>query len=222
MAIIMFGVQQQMRRVPGLRRAPSAAAGYSLVEILIALTIIGTLSTGAYIGFNAINNYAVTSRLYSEAQTAAQNQIDLILSKEPFDITAAYVSSTFNPALKKIPVELMTTTELDALAATVTFPTTAPTSTPAASSYYPAYYPYYRTGSAQPILKQAFIYQDPVSGKVVVTGVLTTTISDASMSMTFAGATTNLNVRKATVTVTYTFRNRNYTVAMDTLRTADQ
>ena len=198
-------------------------AGFTLVEIVIALAVLGVMSAGCYIGFNAINAYAVSSRLYSEAQTAAQNQIDLILSREPFDITTAYASSSFNPALGKIPIEIMTTAEVDALAASgVAFPTSPPSSPPAiTNSYYP-YYPYYRSGAGQPISKQAFIYQDPVSGKVIVTGTLVTTVADTGSTMTFAGVTQNLNLRKATVTVTYTFRSRDYTLAMDTLRTADQ
>ncbi|MDQ6764819.1 MAG: prepilin-type N-terminal cleavage/methylation domain-containing protein [Verrucomicrobiota bacterium] len=208
------------------------AAAFTLIEIVIALAVIGVMSAGCYIGFNAVNTYAVSSRLYSEAQTAAQNQIDLILSKEPFDIKAAYISGSFDPTLSKIPIELMTTGELDALAASgVTFPTAAPTATPAVTSSYYPYYPYYRTGTGQPALKQAFIYQDPVTGKVLVTGALTSTITDSGMSMNFIN-NTNLNTRKANVTVTYDFRKTtdasgnptrgNYTLSMDTLRTADQ
>jgi hypothetical protein len=138
------------------------------------------MSAGAYIGFNAINTYAVSSRLYTEAQAVAQNQIDLILSKEPFDPTSVD-PTTLQP--NKIPAILAVGT------------TTVP---------------------------NVFIYRDPVSGKVIVSGTMTTTISDPAMQMTFAGATTNLNVRKATVRVDYTFRNTAYFVSMDTLRTADQ
>jgi len=205
-----------------LRPAPFRAA-FTLVEIVIALAVLGVMAAGCYIGFNAINTYAVTSRLYSEAQTAAQNQIDLVLSKEPFDVSAAYISGTFNPALGKVPIEVMTTAELDALATSgVAFPTAAPTATPATTSSYYPYYPYYRTASGQPISRQAFIYQDPVSGQVIVTGTLVTTVADTATTQTFAGATTNLNLRKATATVSYSFRNKNYVVAMDTMRTADQ
>jgi hypothetical protein len=68
-----------------------------------------------------------------------------------------------------------------------------------------------------------FIYRDPVNGKVVVSGTMTTTITDPNMQVTYPpGTTTNLNVRKATVSVAYTFRNTNYVVSMDTLRTGDQ
>src|SRR5437588_9908118 len=160
------------------RRVPLRAA-FTLIEIVIALAVLGTMAAGVYIGFNAINTYAVSSRLYSEAQTAAQNQIDLVLSKEPFDIAAAYVSGSFDPALGKIPIEVMTVAEIDALATSgVNFPSAPPTAMPATTSSYYPYYPYFRSGSGQPVSKQAFIYQDPVSGQVIVTGTLTTTIAD--------------------------------------------
>jgi hypothetical protein len=180
------------------------------------------MSSGVYIGFNSINAYAVSSRLYSEALTAAQNEIDLVLSKAPFDVSAAYISGNFNPALGKIPAELMTTAELDAVAAAgVTFPASAPTSTPATSSSYYPYYPYYRTAGGQPLQKQAFIYQDPVTGNTVVTGTLTITVTDPALTMTYIGSS-NLNMRKTTATVNYTFRNHDYNVSLDSMRTADQ
>lgn len=201
--------------------ADRVSTGFTLVEILIALAVLGTMAAGCYIGFNAINTYAVSSRLYSEAQTAAQNQIDMILSREPFDVKVS-------PA--KVPVELMTTAELDALAASgVSFPTTAPTTTPATTSSYYPYYPYYRSGAGQPISKKAFIYSDPSVldpatnlPKVLVTGTLTTTIAEVGDSMTLEGITTSLNTRRATATVSYSFRGQDYNVALDTMRTADR
>ena len=223
---IMLSLPRQSKPDRSTRRLlPHAlSAGFSLSEIVIALAVLGTMAAGCYIGFNSINSYAVTSRLYSEAQTAAQNQIDMVLSRDPFDVTAAYISGSFNPGLNRVPIELMTTTEIDALVASgVTFPTAAPTSTPATSSPYYPYYPYFRTGSGLPVSKQAFIYQDPVTGTVVVTGTLTTTITDTGLTMNYVSSTaTNLNTRKANVKVAYTFRSKNYVVAMDTLRTANQ
>ena len=231
----MLSPSRQFRPHRCPRRA--APAGFTLVEIVIALAVLGTMAAGVYIGFNGINTYAVSSRLYSEAQTAAQNHIDLVLSKEPFDSSAsgAYISGTFNPCLNKIPVELMTTAELDALTTTtcpgssgpVAFPSAAPSGPPASKTdpYYP-YYPYYRIPSgpdAGKLAKQAFIYHDPVTGVDVVKGVLVSSISDTGMTMTFINATaTNLNTRKAYVSVTYFFRGQFYTVSMDTLRAADQ
>ncbi len=225
MKIIMFSLQRQ--RTPDRSAATKrhGRGAFTLSEIVIALAILGTMASGVYIGFNSINTYAVSTRLYSEANTAAQNQIDKILSKEPFDISAAYISGAFNPALNRIPVELMTVAELDALAGSgVTFPSSAPTATPATTDAYYPYYPYYRDGSSPNVLKkQAFIYRDPVSGNVLVTGVLSSTVTDAGMTMNFVYAqATNLNTRKANVSVTYSFRNKDYNVSIDTLRAADQ
>lgn len=142
------------------------------MEVVMALGVIGTMGAGCYIGFNSLNAYAVSSRLYSEAQSAAQNQIDLILSKEPFD-----------PTKNKIPTVL----------------TLGTTTTP-----------------------NVFVYKDPVSGNTVVTGTMTTTVTDTGATMTYAGSTTALNIYRATVTVTYSYRNKTYTVSMDTMRTGDQ
>ena len=230
METIMLSPERQFRPDRCLPHASRVA--FTLAEVVIALAVLGVMASGVYLGFNAINTYAVSSRLYSEAQTAAQNQIDLILSREPFDVRAAYISGTFDPTANKIPIELMTTAEIDALVASgVTLPTTAPGVAPAVTSSYYPYYPYFRSGSGQPVSKQAFIYQDPVSGKVVVSGILTTTVTDTNVSMNFINST-NLNTRMATVTVSYDFRRVNdssgnaqkgsYTLQMDTLRTADQ
>ena len=153
------------------RKRGFGAAAFSLVEILFALATLGVMSGGAYIGFNAVNTYAVSSRLYSEAQAICQNQIDLILSKGPFD-----------PRTNKVPTIL----------------TLGSTTTP-----------------------NVFVYRDPVSGNVVVTGTMVTTITNANQTMNYAGVVSDLNVRRATVDVAYSFRGKNYSVKMDTLRTAD-
>jgi hypothetical protein len=185
---------------------------------MVALAALGVMSGGAYIGFNAVNTYAVSSRLYSEAQAVAQNHVDLILSRGPFNIT-----STPN----RVPVELMTIAELNTLANTVPFPTSPPSAPPASTSPYYPYYPYYRAAGG-PLLKEGFIYTDPVSGQVVVRGTLQsdiTTITDSAgnpLAMTYAGVTSNLNARQARVKVTYSFRNRDYTVVLNTIRAADQ
>ena len=184
----------------------------------MALVMLGVMSGGAYIGFNAVNTYAVSSRLYSEAQAVAQNHVDMILSRGPFNIT-----STPN----RVPVELMTIAELDTLAATVPFPNTPPTAPPASTSAYYPYYPYYRA-SGGPLLKEGFIYTDPVNNNVVVRGTLqcdVTTINDSAgnpLAMTYAGVTSKLNVRQARVKVTYSFRNHDYIVVLNTIRAADQ
>src|SRR5438270_3848413 len=142
----------------------NARRAFTLMEVVMALGVIGTMGAGCYVGFTSLNTYAVSSRLYSEAQTAAQNQIDLILSVEPFDVTNNVIPSVLG---------LGTTT------------------TP-----------------------NIFIYEDPVSGSVVVTGTMTTVVTDTGSTMNFAGTSANLNTRRVTVTVSYTYRNTNYSVSM--------
>src|SRR5437763_16611022 len=108
--------------------------GFTLMEVVMALGVIGTMGAGCYVGFNSLNTYAVSSRLYSEAETAAQNQIDLILSKDPFDPSAsgAYIAGAFNPCLNKIPAELMTSAELDTLTSTTCAGSSGPVAFPTA------------------------------------------------------------------------------------------
>lgn len=178
---IMLSLKRQFKPCRYVLSRAKLRAGFTLVEVVIALAVLGTMAAGCYIGFNAINEYSVSSRLYSEAQTVCQNQIDLILSKEPFDVTTTP---------KKIPTVLLLNSE--------------------------------RSPAGPLVQPNVFIYQDPVSGKVVVTGSMTTTVADVGSTMAFAGTTANLNVRRATVTVSYKFRNRDYNVTMDTIRTADQ
>ena len=71
MAIIMLpsALKCRHRSHPG----PSLLqrGGFTLMEIFIALVVLGTVSAGAYIGFNQINAYSVSSRLYSEAQAVS-------------------------------------------------------------------------------------------------------------------------------------------------------
>src|SRR5919201_4236796 len=138
-----------------MRMKRRVTMGTTLAEVVMALAVIGTMGGGCYVGFNSLNAYAVSSRLYSEAQTCAQNQIDLILSKGPFD-----------PVNNKVPAVLGGQVLAAGASTTITTP-------------------------------NVFIYQDPVNGRVVVTGTMTTTITNPGVTMTFAGNTTNLNIYRA-------------------------
>lgn len=189
----------QSRRSRLLRQA-----GFTLAEILTALGTLGVMSGGAFIGFNTVNAYAMSSRLYSEAQAVAHNQVDILLSKGPFNITSTPY---------RVPLELMTIDELDAL-------NPQPLSSPPPTTN--QYYPYYRTGMGQPLCAEGFIYIDPVNGRKLVTGTLKTTITPVTATMNFGGINSDLNMRRATVSVSYTWRNKPYDVVMETLRTADQ
>jgi type II secretory pathway pseudopilin PulG len=72
-------------------------ASFTLVETLVGLSMIALLGAGSFWTMTTMNVYATASRLYSEATAKAEQQVDAILTKGPFDPTA-------NPQL--IPTEL--------------------------------------------------------------------------------------------------------------------
>ena len=66
-------------------RKKGRATGFTLVEVLIATALLGLLAGGALWALIQANNYASIARLYTGAETAAQNQIDVILTEGPFN-----------------------------------------------------------------------------------------------------------------------------------------
>lgn len=63
-------------------------AGFTLVETLIGIGMLALLGAGSFWTMNAMNVYATGARLHSEAIAKAEQQIDSILTKGPFDPTA--------------------------------------------------------------------------------------------------------------------------------------
>ena len=59
--------------------------GFTIVEVMVAVTLLGLLAGGALWTLAQANNYASIARLYTGAETAAQNQIDYLLSDSPFN-----------------------------------------------------------------------------------------------------------------------------------------
>jgi prepilin-type N-terminal cleavage/methylation domain-containing protein len=68
-----------------MRRKPAPTAGFTLVELLAAIAILSLVVGSAIWGLNMLNYYASLSRCYTAAQTLAQNQIDVILTRGPYD-----------------------------------------------------------------------------------------------------------------------------------------
>jgi type II secretory pathway pseudopilin PulG len=64
------------------------------------------------------------------------------------------------------------------------------------------------------------VYQDPKTG-VIVSGTMTTTVTDISSNYTNGSVTFPLTMYKAVVTLNYTYLNRNYSFTMSTIRTSD-
>src|SRR5476649_167950 len=59
--------------------------GFTLVEVLVATALLGLLAGSAIWALTQANNYASIARLYTGAETAAQNQIDFLLTDGPFN-----------------------------------------------------------------------------------------------------------------------------------------
>jgi type II secretory pathway pseudopilin PulG len=66
----------------------SLRAGFTLVETLVGVGMLALLGAGSFWTMNAMNVYATGARLYSEAIAKAEQQIDAVLTKGPFDPTA--------------------------------------------------------------------------------------------------------------------------------------
>ena len=64
------------------------------------------------------------------------------------------------------------------------------------------------------------VYQDPKTG-VIVTGTMTTTVTDLSSTYSNGSVTFPVTMYKAVVTLSYTYLNRNYSFSMSTIRTSD-
>lgn len=74
-----------MRRLlsPSSRRPDRS--GFTVVEVMAGIAVLGLVVGAGFFGLMQLNNYASVNRLYTAAQTLAQNQIDLILTKAPYD-----------------------------------------------------------------------------------------------------------------------------------------
>jgi prepilin-type N-terminal cleavage/methylation domain-containing protein len=60
-------------------------AGFSLVEVVIGVAIMGLVAASIIWGLNQLITFSTASRLYTAAETLAQNQVDLVLTKGPFN-----------------------------------------------------------------------------------------------------------------------------------------
>ena len=70
-------------------------AGFTLTEILVALTLVGLVAVASLWSLSDVNRQAAANRLFTEAQAVAQNQIELFQTDGPF-----------NPQLGQIPLSL--------------------------------------------------------------------------------------------------------------------
>lgn len=198
----MLSLPEKPDRETFARRRMKARGGFSFVEVVMGITVLALTAGVVLYGLNQLNYQASVNRLYTAAQTLAQNQIDLILTKGPFDPAAS-------PAAYPTPNILGNDTSDLAGGATYTY-YSDPTTPDALYT------------SERPVT----IYRDPMNTNNIVQGTIQTKVKNTPHTVTtvIGGVSTvhNLFLRKATVTVAYTFRRRSYAVVMDTMRTPDQ
>ena len=60
-------------------------SGFTLLEVLIATSLLGLLAGSSIWALTQANNYASIARLYTGAETAAQSRIDYLLTDSPFN-----------------------------------------------------------------------------------------------------------------------------------------
>ena len=200
MMLCLFPRQNQAARAQWQR---SALAAFTLVEVVAGMAMLGLVASSIIYGLNQLNHFAMVNRLYTAAQTVAQNQIDLILTMGPYD-----------PSTGKYPVP-------DTCGAATSTNTILRTDAP-------YYYDATRTGSCPMSLNAAdrkvTLYTDPMnpSAAVAIQATVKTTITDTGLTVPVGGVATSLDLRRATVVVEYSFRNKPYSVVMETMRTSDQ
>ena len=153
-----------------------ATAAFTLVEAMVAISVLGIGVASAVGALTKFNSIASISRNATGAYAAVMNQIDLIQSDAPFN-----PGKTNPDGTAQIPPELQLGTQ---------------------------------TQNNVPI------YQDPNTG-VVVSGIMTTTVSNISSTYTQGSQTYPVTMYQAVVTVTYTYLSRNYSFSMSTIRASD-
>jgi len=159
-----------------IRRKARVVAAFTLVEAMVAISVLGIGVASAVGALTKFNSIASISRNATGAYAAVMNQIDLIQSDAPFN-----PGKTNPDGTAQIPPELQLGTQ---------------------------------TQNNVPI------YQDTNTG-VVVSGTMTTTVSDISSTYTQGSQTYPVTMYQAVVTVTYTYLNRNYSFSMSTIRASD-
>jgi len=160
----------------------TARAGFTFVEALVAISLIGIGVATSLTALLKINSIACMGRNATGAQTFAQNEIDKFLSYSPFNPQKTNLSD----GTPQVPKD--------------------PNNSP----------PNYDLTLGTHTYNNVPIYKDPDNG-VVVTGTITTVISDVSQS--YNGAT--IPMYQAVVTVSYNYLNRSYTSTASTVRVSD-
>jgi prepilin-type N-terminal cleavage/methylation domain-containing protein len=156
-------------RIPKPRREDRVAGGFTLVEVMIAITVLAVFVMSSLTALTQLNRYAAAARLQTLARAIAQTQIDQIMT------TPWSVSGTVPTILA-----VGTTTQGNVPLDNDNF-------------------------NNQPGLSSPFTSLD----------------MNINATMTTVIASVSTRIVSASVTVTWPYRGTNYSITLNTLRTAD-
>jgi type II secretory pathway pseudopilin PulG len=175
------------------KRLLASASGFTLVEGVFVVALIGIGVAGTLTALTKANSIASMSRNSTGAQTVAQNEIDRLLAYQPFN-----------------PQKMNATADCDGVVR-VQVPKDY-------NSICAGNAPTYDLTVGTHVVQPVAIYKEPTTG-VIVSGTMTTVIQDVSPTYAPTGAV--VPVYRATVTIDYTYLNRTYKTTMSTLRVSD-
>jgi prepilin-type N-terminal cleavage/methylation domain-containing protein len=66
-------------------REKASTSAFTLVEVMVAVCLLGLLAAGSIWALSQANNYATVERLNTGAESVAQNQIDKLMTESPFN-----------------------------------------------------------------------------------------------------------------------------------------
>ena len=169
-----------------------SARGLTIVEAVVAITLLGIGITTAITAMTRFNVFASSSRNMTGAYTSVMTQIDAIESAAPFDPLHLAEDGTSDP---QIPEVLILDSD----------PKRGGNPLSESVRVY-----LYKDPKKDP--------SDPTSDIVVVNGTRTTSVVDVSTVFN----STTVPMRRATVTVSYNYLGKSYSYSMSTVRTGGQ
>lgn len=78
--------------------------GFTLVEILVAVSLLGIASAGSIWALTQTNQFAFVARLYTGAENVAQNQIDQIMSDGPFNPQSGQIPAVLQSGTQQVQI----------------------------------------------------------------------------------------------------------------------
>lgn len=174
-------------------RSHADVTGFTLVEAVFAVTLIGIGVAGTLTALTKANSIASMARNSTGAQTVAQNEIDRFLAYQPFNPQKMNPTADCDGVVRaQVPKDY--------------------------NSVCAGKAPTYDLTVGTHVVDPVAIYKEPATG-VIVSGKMTTTIVDVSPTYVPTGAV--VPAYRATVLIEYTYLNRSYKTTMSTLRVSD-